>query len=129
MREPPEFSDIPGTTVFTGQQCRKGYQLNQFCMSLAIPPNRDRFRADEEAYLDEWKLSPQQRAAVLKRDYNAAITQGGNIYFLAKLISADGQTMLQAAANMAGMSPEDYQAMMTSGGRSPEGWRSLRDGT
>jgi protocatechuate 4,5-dioxygenase alpha chain len=29
---------------------------------------------------------------------------------------------------MTGMPIEDYQKMMISGGRSPEGWRSIRDG-
>ena len=29
-----EFKDIPGTIVFDAEQSRKGYSLNQFCMSL-----------------------------------------------------------------------------------------------
>lgn len=129
MTDPSEFDDIPGTVVFTARQSRKGYQLNQFCMSLKKPQNRERFRADEEAYLDEWPITPAQRAAVLARDYNAAIAEGGNIYCLAKLISADGHTMLFAASRMAGMTADDYAAMMIAGGRSPEGWRSVRDGS
>ncbi len=28
------YADIPGTTVFDADQSRKGYWLNQFCMSL-----------------------------------------------------------------------------------------------
>ena len=40
-----EFDDIPGTTVFTAQRSRKGYWLNQFCMSLMKPENRARFKA------------------------------------------------------------------------------------
>ena len=28
------YLDIPGTTVFDAEQSRKGYWLNQFCMSL-----------------------------------------------------------------------------------------------
>jgi protocatechuate 4,5-dioxygenase, alpha chain len=44
-----EYSGIPGTTVFDGEQSRRGYHLNQFCMSLLNPANRDRFKADEEA--------------------------------------------------------------------------------
>ena len=28
------YLDIPGTTVFDADQSRKGYWLNQFCMSL-----------------------------------------------------------------------------------------------
>ncbi len=43
-----EYSGIPGTTVFDGEQSRRGYHLNQFCMSLLIPANRDRFKADEK---------------------------------------------------------------------------------
>lgn len=129
MTDPSEFDDIPGTVVFTAQQSRKGYQLNQFCMSLSKPHNRERFRAGEEEYLDEWPLAPEQRKAILDRDYNAAIAEGGNIYFLAKLISADGQSMQYAASRMAGMTLEDYQAMMSAGGRRPQGWRSIKDGT
>jgi hypothetical protein len=48
-----DYSGIPGTTVFDGRQSRRGYHLNQFCMSLLKPANRDRFKADEEAYLSE----------------------------------------------------------------------------
>jgi len=53
-------------------------------MSLLIPANRDRFKANEEAYLSEWNLTDTQKSAVLRRDYNAMITEGGNIYFLGK---------------------------------------------
>ncbi len=122
-----QFADVPGTVVFTAHQCRKGFHLNQFCLSLAKAGNRDRFKANEQAYLDEWTLTPAQRDAILNRDYNAAIYEGGNIYFLAKLISTDGNTMQYAASQMAGMTLDEYRAMMVAGGRSPEGWRSMRD--
>lgn len=128
MTDLSEFDDIPGTTVFTAQQSRKGFHLNQFCMSLMKAANRERFRADERAYLDEWPMTEAQKRAVLARDYNAAIAEGGNIYFLAKIFSTDGKSFQQAAASMTGMSPEEYAAMMLAGGRSPEGWRSIREG-
>jgi protocatechuate 4,5-dioxygenase alpha chain len=90
--------------------------------------NRARFKAEPEAYLDEWPLTPAQRQAVLDRDYNAAIAEGGNIYFLSKIIFADGQSMQHAAGVMTGMSTEDYRAMMAAGGRAPQGWRSVKEG-
>jgi protocatechuate 4,5-dioxygenase alpha chain len=124
----PELHDIPGTTVFTGRQCRKGYQLNQFCMSLLKPANRQRFKENESAYLDEWRLTPAQRQAIVDRDWNAAITAGGNIYFLAKIFATDGTSFPAAVSTMVGMSVEEYQAMMLAGGRSPEGRRSIREG-
>ena len=123
-----ELDDIPGTTVFTGRQSRKGFHLNQFCMSLLKPENRARFKADESAYLDEWLLTAAQRKAVLERDWNAAIAEGGNIYFLAKIFATDGTSFAAAASTMVGMSQEDYVAMMVAGGRSPEGQRSIKEG-
>jgi protocatechuate 4,5-dioxygenase alpha chain len=123
-----DLDDIPGTIVFTGARCRRGFHLNQFCMSLARAENRARFKADEPAYLDEWPLTPAQRTAVLDRDWNAAIAAGGNIYFLAKVIAADGTSLAQAASAMTGMTLAGYQAMMRAGGRAPDGQRSIREG-
>ena len=122
------LEDIPGTRVFTAARSRKGYPLNQFCMSLMTSENRARFKAGERAYLDEWPMSEAQKLAVLRRDYNAAIDEGGNIYFLAKIFSTDGQSFVQAVSTMTGATVAEHQAMMIAGGRSPEGLRSKREG-
>ena len=122
------FDDIPGTLVFTAERSRQGYQLNQFCMSLMKPVNRERFKADERAYVDEWPMSEEQRQAVLDRDYNRMLALGGNIYFLAKIFATDGLSFVQAVSTMTGMSVDEYKAMMLAGGRSIEGWRSIKDG-
>ncbi len=115
------YLDIPGTVVFDADVARQGYHLNQFCMSLIKAENRERFKADEKAYLDEWPMSDEQKQAVLDRDYNRILALGGNVYFFAKLFSTDGQSFEQAAAAMTGVTREDYRQMMLSGGRSPEG--------
>lgn len=128
MSDHEEFDDIPGTTVFTTQRSRQGFHLNQFCMSLMRAENRERFKADERAYLDEWPMTEAQKQAVLARDYNAAIAEGGNIYFLAKIFATDGKSFQEAAASMTGMTSDEYAAMMLAGGRSPEGQRSIREG-
>jgi len=127
MTDLSAFDDIPGTILFTAQRSRKGYNLNQFCMSLMKPENRERFKADERAYLEEWNLTEAQKNAVLNRDYNAALEEGGNIYFLAKIFSTDGLSYQQAVSTMTGMNLEDYAAMMLAGGRSPEGNRSIKE--
>ena len=123
-----DFDDIPGTRVFTAQRAKQGYELNQFCMSLMKEANRQRFKADERAYLDQTRMSEDQKQAVLDRDYNRMLDLGGNIYFLAKIFATDGLSYLQAVSTMTGMPTDDYQKMMISGGRSPEGWRSIKDG-
>jgi len=123
-----EFDDIPGTRVFTAKRAKKGYELNQFCMSLMKEANRERFKANERAYLDDTKMSEEQKQAVLDRDYNKMIDLGGQIYFLAKIFATDGLSYLQAVSTMTGMPIDEYQQMMISGGRSPEGWRSTKGG-
>ena len=119
------YLDIPGTTIFDADQSRMGYHLNQFCMSLMKAANRERFKANERAYLDEWPMTEEQKQGVLDRDYNRLISLGGNVYFLAKIFSADGWSFELAASRMTGMTQADYRAMMIAGGRSPEGNRTI----
>ena len=123
------YLDLPGTTIFDAEQSRKGYHLNQFCMSLMKAANRERFKADERAYLDEWPMTEEQKQGVLSRDLNRCIAAGGNIYFLAKIGATDGKSFQTMAASMTGMSQEAYAAMMLAGGRSIEGNRYRLDAT
>jgi protocatechuate 4,5-dioxygenase alpha chain len=120
MKLPPKksYDDIPGTTVFDAEQSRRGYHLNMFCMSLMKGANRDRFKADERAYIEEWPMTEEQKQAVLDRNYNGMLALGGNIYFLAKIFATDGKSFQHAAALMTGMSQDDYARMMLAGGRS-----------
>lgn len=117
------YLDVPGTTVFDAEQSRKGFALNQFCMSLMRAENRERFKADERVYLDEWDMTDDQKQSVLDRDMNRMIELGGNIYFLAKIGATDGKSFQQMAGSMTGMSEDEYRDMMVSGGRSVEGNR------
>ena len=117
------YLDVPGTTIFDAEQSRRGYHLNQFCMSLMKAENRERFKADQRAYLDEWPMSEEQKQAVLALDLNRAIALGGNIYFLAKLGATHGRSFQQMAGSMTGMTEEEYRDMMISGGRSVQGNR------
>ena len=119
------YLDVPGTTIFDAEQSRKGYHLNQFCMSLMKAANRERFKADERAYLDEWPMTEEQKQGVLTRDLNRCIAAGGNIYFLAKIGATDGKSFQYMAASMTGMTQEAYAAMMLAGGRSIEGNRFI----
>jgi len=114
------LDDIPGTIVFTGDKCRRGYALNQMCMSLMRPENRERFKAGEADYLSQWALTEAQRQAVLRRDYGAMLALGGNIFYVLKLAFTDGRSTQSVAASLAGQSQEDYAAMMLAGGRPPQ---------
>jgi protocatechuate 4,5-dioxygenase, alpha chain len=123
-----ELDDIPGTRVFTAKRARKGYWINQFSMSLMKPENRELFKADEKAYLDEWQLSDEAKAAILARDYNALLDLGGNVYFFSKIFSTDGLSFAEAVSTMTDMSFPEYRDMMLKGGRPAQGNRSIKGG-
>src|SRR6201990_3733752 len=106
------FREIPGTTVFDAEQSRKGYWLNQFCMSLMKAENREKFKADERGYLDQWPMTEDQKLAVLARDLNRCIALGGNIYFLAKIGATDGKSFQQMAGSMTGMTEGEHTTML-----------------
>ena len=118
------YEDIPGTQVFDAQRSRQGYHLNMFCMSLMKDENRKAFKANEAKYLDQFPMSPEQRQAILNRDWNKMLELGGNIYYTSKLGATDGLSFQNLAALMTGSTQEQYAKMMIAGGRSPEGNRS-----
>ncbi len=122
------YLDVPGTTLFDMDESRKGFHLNQFCMSLMKANNRARFKANQRAYVDEWPMTEAQKQAVLDVDLNRAIALGGNIYFLAKLGATHGKSFQQMAGSMTGMTEDEYRNMMIAGGRSIEGNRVVGEG-
>lgn len=119
-----EYDDIPGTFVFDSRRSRRGYPLNKFLMSLNDAENRELFRFDEVAYLDRFRLDPEQREAVLNRHWVRLLELGGNVYYTFKLAACDGMTFQELAAAQTGMSVDEYANMMREGGRSVEGNRS-----
>ncbi len=127
MTADPDYKDIPGTYVFDAEQSRKGYGLNQFCMSLRQAANRAAFQADEAGYIEPFGMTPEQKRAILERDWNRMLELGGNIYFTAKLAANDGITFQDLAARMTGVDRDTYRAMMLAGGRPIEGNRSKKE--
>lgn len=119
------YEDIPGTYLFNRHRSRQGYHLNQCFMSLLKSENRQKFLADERTYLEAWgNLTEAQVTAVLARDWLGMVKQGGNIYYMAKLIGTDQQTFQYVAGAMAGATEEEYRQMMIEGGRPIDGNRS-----
>lgn len=122
-----EYEDIPGTYVMDSKHCRAGYHLNMFCMSLNKAENREAFKADEAAYLDKFPMTPEQKQAVLDRDWLGMLQLGGNIYYTFKIAAFDGRSMQYVGGKMSGVTEEEFRQMMVSGGRSVEGNRSKKE--
>jgi len=111
------LKQVPGTVVFTGEQCRKGYLLNKLCMTLNSAENRARFKNDEDRYVGQFALSNAEKNALKARDYNRLLDLGGNIYCLGKIAAVDGESFQKLGARMSDVSEQDFRSMMEKGGR------------
>ena len=109
--------EIPGTVTFDGVQAQKGLALNKMCFSFNDADNRAAFLRDEEAYCRRYGLSPEQRAAVRRRNVLEMIEAGGNVYYLAKLAGIFGLNVQDIGAQQTGMTVEAFKAKLQAAGR------------
>jgi len=121
-----KLTDIPGTYVFDKDHSRMGYHLNMFCMSLNDAPNREAFRTDEGTYLDRFPLTPDQRQAVLDREWLELLRLGGNIYYTFKLAIFDRLSMQAVGGAMCGLTEDEFREIMLTGGKDEQGNPRLR---
>ena len=103
---------VPGTTVFDGEQARKGYALNKMCYSFNEASNRKAFVADEDAYCAKYNLNPQQREAIRHRNVLELIAAGGNAYYLAKFAGIFGLDMQDIGAQQTGLTKDQFKARL-----------------
>ncbi|MGJ4995907.1 protocatechuate 4,5-dioxygenase subunit alpha [Bradyrhizobium sp. HKCCYLS3077] len=103
---------VPGTTIFDGEQARKGYALNKMCYSFNDAANRKAFVADEDGYCTKYALNDQQRAAIKSRNVLALIEAGGNAYYLAKFAGIFGLDMQDIGAQQTGLTKEQFKAKL-----------------
>ena len=108
--------EIPGTTIFDGEQARKGYALNKMCYSFNSAENRAEFVRDEEAYCEKFHLNAEQRAAISKRNVLDLLAAGGNAYYLAKFAGIFGLDMQDIGAQQTGVSKEAFRARLLKAG-------------
>lgn len=108
IRRPP----IPGTTIFDGEQARKGYALNRMCYSFNDAANRAAFLADEDAYCARYGLDARQREAIRARNVLQLIAAGGNAYYLAKFAGIFGLDMQDIGAQQTGLTKEQFKARL-----------------
>ena len=108
---------IPGTTMFDGEQARKGYALNKMCFSFNSAENRAEYLKDKEAYCDKYGLNEQQKKAVLSLQVLDMPAAGGNAYYLAKLGGIFGLDMQDIGAQQTGMTKEAFKAKLVEAGK------------
>ena len=111
---------IPGTTLFDGDQAQKGYALNKMCFSFNSADNRNTFKADEAAYMAAYGLNAEQSRAIRERDVLGLLAAGGNVYYLAKFAGILGLDVQDLGAAQTGMSKDAFKAMLVAQNQQPD---------
>jgi gallate dioxygenase len=100
---------LEGTYPFTLERSVKGYRLNTFLHDLVDPVKRAAFKADEEKAYEAYKLTPEERELVRKRDWKGMIHYGVIFFMLEKLGAVIGVSNLHIYAAMRGQTLEEFQ--------------------
>ena len=111
---------IFGTTPFDGTVAMRGYALNKMCFSFNSAENREKFRADEEAYMRACGLTEPQAAAIRGRDVPGLLAAGGNVYYLAKFAGILGLDVQDLGAAQTGMTKEAFRARLVAQNDQPD---------
>ena len=98
-----EDDRIPDTPLFDRKRALRGYRINKMAMSLSNAANREAFKRDEESYLDRFRLSPEEKAAVKSRNWREMVRLGGNVFFILKISAVDPVRLTEIGAHQAGM--------------------------
>jgi protocatechuate 4,5-dioxygenase alpha chain len=117
MAKPGPKRTIPGTTLFDGEQARKGYALNKMCFSFNSAQNRAAFQLDEAAYCRQYGLDARQTQAIRERDVLGLLAAGGNVYYLAKFAGILGLDVQDLGALQTGLTKDEFKARLLAAGR------------
>jgi len=111
MNSMPEERDqdrIPDTPLFDRKRSLRGYRINKMAMGLSDPANREAFRLNEEAYLDRFGLTPEEKTAVMSRNWREMVRLGGNLFFILKISFVDAVELTEIGAHQAGMDHDAF---------------------
>ena len=104
----PPGDRIPDTPLLDRKRSLRGYRINKMAMGLCEPANREAFRQDESAYLDRFGLTPEEKQAVLSRDWREMVRLGGNLFFILKISAVDPVRITEIGAHQAGMDHDSF---------------------
>ena len=78
------------------------------CAALCSPAEREAFKRDEEAFMERFGLTAEEKDLIRRRDFKGLVEHGMNIYFMLKIGSATGNSLYRMGAQMRGERYEDF---------------------
>ena len=99
---------LKGTYVFDLEKSAKALRLNRFLHGLTVPANRQLFKENLEAALDQAGLSTEERRMVRELDWAALIRYGASFFCLEKLARVKGVSNPEMVAGFRGETLEEF---------------------
>jgi protocatechuate 4,5-dioxygenase, alpha chain len=90
----------PEIDVFDEEASRNGFRLNKAAYSLKHPEQRDLFQQNEEAWMDQFGLTEEEKQLIRQRDWIALWRRGMSIYTMTKLIGVTGTPLVEIGKQM-----------------------------
>jgi protocatechuate 4,5-dioxygenase, alpha chain len=86
--------------LFYEQTAMRGIRLNKAAYSLKDEEQRQRFADDEDAWMDQFGLTEQERALIRARDWIGLWRAGMSIYVMVKLSGVTKTPLLEIGKQM-----------------------------
>ena len=94
-------SDLPGDLdLFDEATATRGIRLNKAAYSLKHAEQRELFERDEEAWMDQFGLTPDERELMQARDWIGLWRAGMTIYVMVKLSGVTGVPLPEIGRQM-----------------------------
>jgi protocatechuate 4,5-dioxygenase alpha chain len=90
----------PDLDLFDEDTTRRGLRLNKAAYSLKHPEQRELFASDEEAWMEQFGLSEEERRLIRDRDWIELWRRGMSIYTMIKLIGVTGTPLVEIGKQM-----------------------------
>ena len=90
----------PDLDLFDEETARRGLRLNKAAYSLKDAHQRELFQGDEEAWMDQFGLTDDERALMRARDWIGLWRAGMSIYVMVKLLGVTGVALPDVGKQM-----------------------------
>ena len=90
----------PELDLFDEDTSRRGLRLNKAAYSLKHPEQRELFSRDEDAWMDQFDLTEEERRLIRARDWIELWRRGMSIYTMIKLTGVTGTPLVEIGKQM-----------------------------
>jgi Aromatic-ring-opening dioxygenase LigAB, LigA subunit len=90
----------PDLDLFYEETATRGIRLNKAAYSLKDPEQRELFARDEEAWMEQFGLTEEERRLVRERDWIGMWRAGMTIYVMVKLSGVTGTALPEIGRQM-----------------------------